>query len=904
LVTTKGQKARLDLRQPDGDGLAAACRQCRGTKLTGPLIFDNTGDAMANVTGTNGNDFVHVLGDGLTVPPGYTDNPGATDGDDFITLLDGDDIAHAGLGHDTVFLDEALPYYDIFFHADTTWNVTARFGTTDGDKELHGVEEIAFLTGTASVDVSDPGVGRVRTGSGADTITLSGNVIGGVAQNWLSVDRGLFGGDLNTLTFESFGALNLNTGGGNDSVTIGIIYGLGWTPFTDSSANPQIAPPLTVDLGAGDDALDLTNLEFSSFDPDTLLFSSLAPDPGRFHLLAGASAVQVRMGAGNDTVDGGVAVTGSITVADNRIGGEDPGVDTVNLTGGVGNWIDASSLGFGAGEQGVSVTLSEPGGPGTGLLTSSIAGHQTTMTGISNVRASSGNDTVTANSTANIVDLGTGTDHADLAGQEAARFDMVAFSGANDGLAIDLAAGTASGGTGSGLVNATFTGAEGAFGSNFADTIDCSAANDFIFGLGGNDTTDCGDGDSDIVGFTGLFDQYQIVQNPDGSFTVSDLRTPAELPVGVVSDGVDTCSNVEFLRFADEVVCVVPAGRSSDFYVNASDRRTGLMPERIVGRAGENDKVTCTLEDTVDRIEITRDDDELDLVSLIFAAAGSFSVVQRHMEHVEYRTTSERNVEWDVFGDLTGVIAGETITLSASNGDDHMDASGITSNHRVVMNAGGGTDTLLGGAGADILNGGAGNDMLSGGSNSDTLNGGADNDTMAGGGGNDIYIVASAGDVTTENANEGADTVRSYINWTLGANIERLELLGSAASGDGNGLNNSIVGNAANNTLRGFGGDDLLDGGAGADTMSGGLGNDIYRVDNAGDVTTENSGEGIDTVRSYINWTLGANVERLELQGSGNLNRQRARQHAGRQFRQQYPQRRGRQRLHGWWRRQ
>ncbi|WP_353643019.1 hypothetical protein [Mesorhizobium sp. WSM2239] len=134
---------------------------------------------------------------------------------------------------------------------------------------------------------------------------------------------------------------------------------------------------------------------------------------------------------------------------------------------------------------------------------------------------------------------------------------------------------------------------------------------------------------------------------------------------------------------------------------------------------------------------------------------------------------------------------------------------------------------------------------------------------MVGGGGDDTYIVAAVGDITTENAGEGTDTVRSYINWMLGANVEQLELLGTGnLNGTGNALNNTLVGNSGNNVLNGGAGDD----------MRGGAGNDIYVVAAAGDVTAEDPSQGTDTVRSYINWTLGANVEQLELLGTGNLN--------------------------------
>src|SRR5262249_56682088 len=116
------------------------------------------------------------------------------------------------------------------------------------------------------------------------------------------------------------------------------------------------------------------------------------------------------------------------------------------------------------------------------------------------------------------------------------------------------------------------------------------------------------------------------------------------------------------------------------------------------------------------------------------------------------------------------------------------------------------------------LTGNAGNDLLDGGANADTMIGGA---------GNDSYFVDNGGDLVTENANEGNDTVFATVNYTLTANVEALVLQGSAdLQGYGNSLTNSIFGNGGNN---------LIDGGAGADTMAGGAGNDTYFVDNAAD---------------------------------------------------------------------
>jgi serralysin len=161
----------------------------------------------------------------------------------------------------------------------------------------------------------------------------------------------------------------------------------------------------------------------------------------------------------------------------------------------------------------------------------------------------------------------------------------------------------------------------------------------------------------------------------------------------------------------------------------------------------------------------------------------------------------------------------------------------------------GGADTLDGGDGNDNLYAGDGNDTLFGGAGNDLLDGGAGDDTMAGGTGDDRYIVDSAGDNIIENAGEGYDTVLSYISYTLGANLERLDLKGTEnLSGWGNELDNTIKGNAGNNYLYGGAGNDSIDGGDGNDVIFGGSGNDFMV-----------GGNGVDTL-SYAEATAAVHV--------------------------------------------
>src|SRR5262249_8900353 len=101
---------------------------------------------------------------------------------------------------------------------------------------------------------------------------------------------------------------------------------------------------------------------------------------------------------------------------------------------------------------------------------------------------------------------------------------------------------------------------------------------------------------------------------------------------------------------------------------------------------------------------------------------------------------------------------------------------------------------LTGNSGNNILLGDAGNDTLIGGDGDDTLDGGTGTDTLSGGAGNDIYMVDNTGDSVTESSNAGTDTVQSTITYTLGANLERLTLIGTASvNGTGNTLANVLT---------------------------------------------------------------------------------------------------------------
>ncbi len=137
-------------------------------------------------------------------------------------------------------------------------------------------------------------------------------------------------------------------------------------------------------------------------------------------------------------------------------------------------------------------------------------------------------------------------------------------------------------------------------------------------------------------------------------------------------------------------------------------------------------------------------------------------------------------------------------------------------------------DAIYGEDGNDRLGGLLGNDTLYGGGGNDYLNGGGGLDTLIGNGGNDIFIISSTNDRVIEISNQGIDTVRSVVSYSLSSNLERLSLQGIAnINATGNNLNNYLFGNSGNNILNGLGGNDTLIGNAGNDILVGASGNDI-----------------------------------------------------------------------------
>jgi Ca2+-binding RTX toxin-like protein len=85
--------------------------------------------------------------------------------------------------------------------------------------------------------------------------------------------------------------------------------------------------------------------------------------------------------------------------------------------------------------------------------------------------------------------------------------------------------------------------------------------------------------------------------------------------------------------------------------------------------------------------------------------------------------------------------------------------------------------------------------------------------------------------------------------------------------------NDTLFGRGGNDTLYGLAGNDTLDGGTGEDKLYGGPGDDVYIRDNVKDTITEKAGEGNDTVKTNLSYTIAAlpYLENIWLTGTDNI---------------------------------
>lgn len=377
-------------------------------------------------------------------------------------------------------------------------------------------------------------------------------------------------------------------------------------------------------------------------------------------------------------------------------------------------------------------------------------------------------------------------------------------------------------------------------GNNGANQILGLGGNDVLRGEGGDDVIDGGAGNDSLDGGSGI-DTLSGGLGDDIFF----VDRAEDVVIENAGEGIDTVraatsytlsSNVEDLILEAEGGYINGTGNAlaNTLIGNDYDNRLdgGAGADVLIGNAGNDTYIVDTLSDQI----IEQDGEGFDTVetALTYTLASTLEGL---------RLTGTGNVD--------GYGNDASNSLSGNDGNNH----------------------LYGGTGNDWLQGGAGNDVLDGGTDGDSLSGGA---------GNDTYYTDQQGDRIYENQNEGIDTeIRSFETaYLLASGVENLTLTGTIYRGNGNLLDNVITGNDSDNNLWGMEGNDTLIGGGGADALFGdvgqdvligGAGDDYYEIDDAGDVIVENANEGDDFVRATVSWTLGANLERLAVDGYDDL---------------------------------
>lgn len=317
----------------------------------------------------------------------------------------------------------------------------------------------------------------------------------------------------------------------------------------------------------------------------------------------------------------------------------------------------------------------------------------------------------------------------------------------------------------------------------------------------------------------------RVTRSFSGTPRNSDVGSTLVKVTATDPDGVAVSST-----FNLTVANVNDAPRLSSWYTSIS--ATQYEPKTFKPALFEDDD----LGDTLTYSAGLTDGQALPAWLVVDPATGSFSGNPASSGVMSIRVTAT---------DSAGASASSTFSLSVASPDG------------VILGTSG-NDSLTGTAAGDTLVGFDGDDLLAGQEGADRLIGGA---------GQDTYRVDNVDDVVIELVDEGTDKIQAGVSFTLPANVEQLELLGTsvAIEGSGNELNNKLVGNAWANVLNGYAGNDSINGGAGNDQMIGGTGNDLYHVDSAGDTIVELTDEGTDTVNTSVSYVLPANVENLTI---------------------------------------
>ncbi|MGH8729420.1 MAG: calcium-binding protein [Burkholderiales bacterium] len=404
-------------------------------------------------------------------------------------------------------------------------------------------------------------------------------------------------------------------------------------------------------------------------------------------------------------------------------------------------------------------------------------------------------------------------------------------------------------------------------GNDSSNNLSGGAGNDRLFGMGGDDILSGGAGNDLFDGAGGA--DTMIGEGGDDRYVVENVGD-------VVSEsseqGIDEVqSEITYtLGLNLENLTLTGASAINGTGNSLNNVITGNGAANVLTGGAGNDTYVIGAGDTVVENPNEGTDTVLtpfnytlgaNLENLTLTGSDAINGTGNALANVLTGNSAANSLVGGAGNDSYVIGAGDTATENSNQGIDEVLSS-------VTWTLGANLENLSL-IGADAINGTGNelNNVLRGNRASNVLDGGTGADASFGGPGNDTYVVENSGDTVTELANEGTDTVQSSISYTLGDNLENLTLTASpalggtdnllsqlltaltSADGTGNSLNNILIGNAAANDLAGRSGDDS------------------YVIDSLDNVI-ENANEGIDLVKIASTYTLGANVEALNLMGA------------------------------------
>ena len=685
---------------------------------------------MATVDGTNGNDFIHVAGDGLVAPAGYADNNTATDGDDTINSgPGGSDIIHAGDGNDQInFIDDldATDVIDGGFGFDTLvindqTNIVFAAGSLSSIEEI----DLPFLflpvgfAGFQSITTNDANVGPGGTlivnagqlsqdtfftfdgsaetngkftiygGHGTDLIT------GGKQGDYFDLSTGgadtvTGGGGLDTFYFgDALTAGDTITG---DAKAGGILFIEGSSyasGLTFSSTTMQNITQLILNTGysytlATDDGNLAAGQQLlvNGLEADTLNFDGSAETNGHFYIIGDAGADTLTGGARGDTFDL-YAPPGLFG------GGYGGGLDVVN--GGAGNdiFLGATSDATIDGGAGFDTVYATPiGFIGLEVDYGPDSLHNVEKLIISNHMIVMNDGNVAAGATLLVQGSSQGFDGS---GETDGHFHIVQTFGDGNwtGGALsdifDIQGGSriaVNGGGGNDIINA---------GAEF-DTFDK------FDGGGGTDTLNL-DGDYSAG----------LVFSPTMLVNVEKLNLAAGHSYKLTTDDATVAAGRML------TVNAANLGAADNLILDASAETDGRL--NVFGGAGADIfNFAATNLSGADTVTGGGGMDRLNFTTAGTIAASRFTHVSG-IETIALANGANHVVLADA---LAGSANSHILTVTGNAGADIINGNLVTTAaNKLHINGGAGGDTITGGSGADILTGGLGKDSMTGGGGAD-----------------------------------------------------------------------------------------------------------------------------------------------------------------------------------------